>query len=136
MRFSEEVTNAVYTRFQLVSVVLSDVARTGRPVVTRSDEVAALFGSTDDFLLAVHHRWATAVTAHVDALLEDPPADLESAYVDLCLDLATKRPSLRALLDAYAANPTLAAAETALTRRMQRDLGLRRLEPSAGCRVA
>lgn len=116
----------MYTRFRLVSAVLSDVARTGRPVVTRSDAVAALFGSTDEFLLAVHHRWRTAVTAHVDALLEDPPADLEAAYVDLCLDLAAKRASLRALLDAYATNPALAAADAAFTERIQEDLGLRR----------
>lgn len=127
MRFAEKVTNAVFTRFQLVSAVLSDVAHTGRPVVTRGGEVAALFGGIDEFLLAVHHRWSTAVLAHVDALLEDPPADLESAYADLCLDLAVKRPSLRALLDAYAADPALAAAETALARRLQEDLGLRPL---------
>jgi hypothetical protein len=126
----------MFTKFQLVSAVLSDVARTGRPAVTRGAEVAALFGGTDEFLLAVHYRWSTAVTAHVDALLEDPPADLESAYADLCLDLAAKRPSLRALLDAYAANPAVLAAETALARRMRRDLGLERLDSAAGRQVA
>lgn len=124
VRFSGKLTIPMSTRYELVSAVLADVTRSGRPVITRTEDVDAEFGGADEFLLALHHRWSTAVLAHVDRLIEEEPADVESAFADLCQELAARQPALRLLLDAHAARPSLATAEEALRQTLRRDLGL------------
>jgi hypothetical protein len=111
-------------KFLLVREVLAEVARTGRPEITRLAEVEAAFGSLDAFLLALHHRWRTAVFAHLDALLEERAEDLEAAVRALWTDPATGGRGLRAVLTAHAERPALADAHERDRRLVRRDLGV------------
>lgn len=99
--------------------MLSDFANPDTTTIgpARLVEIEAEFGTLTPFLLYAEQRWLTTVTAHLDALHEDEPADLPTAGAQLWARLATGRRELRALLDAYADEPTLAAAE-ARTRRV------------------
>jgi hypothetical protein len=111
-------------KFLLVREVLAEVVRTGRPEITRRDEVEAAFGSVEAFLLALHHRWRTALFARVDDLLESSPTDLEAAVAAAWTDPTTGGRGLRVLLDAYADTPALAAARERERRLLQRTLGV------------
>jgi len=119
------------TKFRLVTEVLAEVARTGRPEIRRIDEVREVFGSVDAFLLAVHHRWRTALTARLDALLEDPPTDLDAAVHALWTDPGLGGRGLRSLLDAHAEHPALAAAQDRERLLVRRDLGVDVPPPAA-----
>ena len=94
-----------------LTAVLADIARTGRPEITRPEEVATAFGDPDGLLRLAQHRWYAAVYAHLDALLEDPPPDLPAAVGGLWRSLAARHAPVRALLDAHAHHPTLRAAD-------------------------
>jgi hypothetical protein len=111
-------------KFLLVREVLAEVVRTGRPEITRPDEVEDAFGSVEAFLLALHHRWRTALFARIDGLLERSPADLEAAVVAAWTDPTTGGRGLRALLDAHADSPALAAAEEGERELVRRTLGV------------
>lgn len=64
-------------------------------------DVERLFGSEEGLLLALQHRWMTALTARLDqAHYEGVPAEVAVA------ELAAQQPGLRALLDAGAAGST------------------------------
>lgn len=95
----------------------------------RLAELDAVFGGRDAALLALHHRWRTAFFARLDALLEDPPPDLDDAVRALWTDPATGGHGLRALLDAHGDHPALAAAQERERRLVRRDLGV---DPGAG----
>jgi hypothetical protein len=111
-------------KFLLVREVLAEAARTGRPEITRRGDVEAAFGSVEAFLLALHHRWRTALLARIDALLEDPPADFDAAAVAAWNDPTTGGRGLRALLDAHADSPALAAAQERERLFLRRTLGV------------
>jgi hypothetical protein len=111
-------------KFLLIREVLAEAARTGRPEITRQDDVEAAFGGIEPFLLALHHRWRTALLARVDGLLEDPPADFDAAVVAAWNDPTTGGRGLRALLDAHADNPVLAAAQERERRLLRRTVGV------------
>ena len=111
-------------KFLLIREVLADTVRTGRPEITRRGEVEATFGGVEAFLLALHHRWRTALFARLDALLEDPPADLDASTVALWTDPTTGGRGLRALLDAHAHSPALTAAQERERQLVLRDLGV------------
>jgi hypothetical protein len=119
-------------KFLMVREVLAEVVRTGRPEITHRGDVEAAFGSVDAFLLALHHRWRTAFFAHLDALIEDAPADFDAAVVALWTDPATGGRGLRALLDAHADLPALATAQERDRLLVLRDLGVEL--PHAGSR--
>ena len=111
-------------KFLLVREVLAEAARTGRPEITRRGDVEAAFGNFEAFLLALHHRWRTALFARIDALLEDSPADFDAAVVAAWTDPTTGGRGLRALLDAHADSPALAAAQERERLLLQRTLGV------------
>jgi hypothetical protein len=111
-------------KFTLIRQVLAEVVRTGRPEIVRQGDVEATFGSVDAFLLALHHRWRTAFFARLDALLEDPPDGLDAAVVALWTDPTTGGRGIRALLDAHADSPALAAAQDRERRMVLRDVGV------------
>jgi hypothetical protein len=111
-------------KFMLIRQVLAEVVRTGRPEIVRQGDVEATFGTVDAFLRALHHRWRTAFFARLDALLEDPPDDLDAAVVALWTDPTTGGRGLRALLDAHADSPALAAAQDRERRVVLRDVGV------------
>ncbi|OZM75838.1 hypothetical protein [Pseudonocardia sp. MH-G8] len=123
------------TKFRLVTEVLAEVARTGRPEIARTDEVRETFGSVEAFLLALHHRWRTALVAHLDTLLEDPPADLDAAVHALWADPGLGGRGLRPLLDAHAGHPALAAAQERERVLVRRDLGVE-ISPAVGLLAA
>lgn len=99
-------------RYRLIEAVLEGVRRPGDPVVPAGlrDEVDAEFGGLDGLLLAVARRWYTALVAHLDAVLEDSPADLPTAVADLWSWQAAVHATSRALLDAHADRPALIEA--------------------------
>jgi hypothetical protein len=109
-------------KFLLVREVLAEVTRTGCPEITRRGEVESAFGGVEEFLLFLHHRWRTAFFARLDALLEDPSEDLDSAVVALWADPTTGGRGLRPLLDAHADHPALAAAQERERQLVLRDL--------------
>jgi hypothetical protein len=115
-------------KFLLIREVLAEAVRTGRPEITRRGEVEAAFGSVDAFLLALHHRWRTALFARLDALLEnapaDSPADFDAAVLGAWTDPTTGGRGVRALLDAHADAPALAAAQERERRLVQRTVGI------------
>jgi hypothetical protein len=117
-------------KFLLIREVLAEVARTGRPEITRRGDVEAAFGDVEAFLLALHHRWRTALFARVDDLIEDAPADFDAAVVAAWSDPATGGRGLRALLDAHADSPALAAAQERERRLLQQTLGVEIPEPA------
>ena len=111
-------------KFVLIRQVLAEVVRTGRPEIVGQGDVEATFGGVEAFLLALHHRWRTAFFARLDALLENPPDDLDAAVVALWTDPTTGGRGLRALLDAHADHPALAAAQDRERRMVLRDVGV------------
>jgi hypothetical protein len=92
-------------RYDLVNAVLAEVAHTGRPDVSAhlAGEIDEVFGDFTAFLCDVRRRWYQTFDARLDNLLENPPADLEHAVVDLWQDLDRERPAVRVLLDAHPA---------------------------------
>jgi hypothetical protein len=124
-------------KFLLIREVLAEAARSGRPEITRRGDVEAAFGSVEAFLLALHHRWRTALLARVDALLENAPADSHSdadfaaAVVAAWTDPATGGRGVRALLDAHADVPALAAAQERERRLVRRTVGVEVPPPGA-----
>ncbi|HLU54467.1 MAG TPA: hypothetical protein VKZ81_03320 [Pseudonocardia sp.] len=122
------------SKFALTREVLAEAARTGRPEITRRDEVEAAFGGVEPFLLALHHRWRTALFARLDALIEDPPDDFEGAVAAVWADPALGGRGLRALLDAHAHVPALAAAQERERSLVRRTLGVEL--PERGSRPA
>jgi hypothetical protein len=122
-------------KFLLIREALAETARTGRPEITRRGDVEAAFGSVEAFLLALHHRWRTALLARVDALLEnapaDSPTDFDAAVVAAWTDPATGGRGLRALLDAHAGNPALAAAQERERRLVRWTVGVEVPPPGA-----
>jgi hypothetical protein len=119
-------------KYLLIREVLAEAARTGRPEITRSGDVEAAFGSREAFLLALHHRWRTALLARLDALLEDAPDDFDGAVVAAWTDPTTGGRGLRALLDAHADSPALAAAQERERELVRRSVGVE--IPAAGAR--
>jgi hypothetical protein len=119
-------------KFLLVREVLAEAVRTGRPEVTRRGDVESAFGSVEAFLLALHHRWRTALFARIDALLDDSPTDFDAAVVAAWNDPTTGGRGLRAILDAHADSPALAAAQERERRLVQRTLGVE--VPATGSR--
>lgn len=107
-------------RYRLIEDVLDEVGRSGRPMVPAAlrDEVEAEFGDLDGLLLAVARRWHTAFVAHLDAVLEDDPADLPAAVAELWRSQARTHAGSVALLDAHADRPVLVDARN----RLQRDV--------------
>ncbi len=99
-------------RYRLVEAVLDGVRRSGTPAVPAAlrTEVDAEFGDLDGLLLAVAHRWHTALLAHLDAVLEDDPPDLPAAVSELWQAQARVHSASRSLLDAHADRPPLVAA--------------------------
>jgi hypothetical protein len=119
-------------KFLLVREVLAEAVRTGRPEITRRGDVESAFGSVEAFLLALHHRWRTALFARIDALLDDSPTDFDAAVVAAWNDPTTGGRGLRAILDAHADSPALAAAQERERRLVQRTLGVE--VPATGSR--
>jgi hypothetical protein len=115
-------------KFLLVREVLAESVRTGRPEITLRDDVRddveAAFGSVEAFLMALHHRWRTALLARLDALLENSPADFDAAVVAAWTDPTVGGRGLRALLDAHADTPALAAAQERERELVRRTVGV------------
>ena len=88
------------------------------------DDVRRLFGDEEGLLLALRHRWVTALTAKLDqAAYDDVPSEQVRA------ELAAAQPGLRALLDVAARRSVRLRS---LERGEQRILDyLQRAEPEA-----
>ncbi|QSE85355.1 hypothetical protein [Rhodococcus koreensis] len=91
--------------FRARRAVLEEVlarAHVDPAVALRFDEVPGaiqLFGSADNILLALQHRWSNHLAARLDQAVEDG-TPVNAAW----RALASEQPALRALLDAAAAS--------------------------------
>lgn len=114
----------VRRRQRLLTAALDDVATCGDPGALDRHPIGETFGNLDGFLLAVHARWATAVLARVDAVLEADPVDPARALGAHLRELAGPFAGTRLLLEAHADRPQLAAAVEQLRSRVLVDLGV------------
>lgn len=96
-------------RQRVLDGVLDDVAASGSwqiPARWRP-ETERTFGGEADFAQALYPRWFAALTARLDTVLENRPADLPEAAARAARQLARERPALFALLAAYADHPVM-----------------------------
>ena len=100
---------AAHRRYELVRAVLAEVARTGRAEIPAdlAGEIKEVYGDFADFRCDVRRRWYLTFDARLDQLLENPPANLGRAVVDLWRDLEREQPGFRVLREAHA-EPTAA----------------------------
>ena len=85
--------------------------------------IAEVFPEPEDLLLALHGRWATALLARLDEVLEQTAADPRTAVVTALRDLAWDMPGTAAILDAHADNPRLCVARDKLVALVSRAAG-------------
>lgn len=99
-------------RQQLMDAVLDDVAASGdwRIPDRWQPEITAMFGGEAGFALALYPRWFATLSARLDAVLEELPADLTGAAETEAVRLVRARPAMFAVLAAYADHPELEAA--------------------------
>lgn len=99
-------------RQRLMDTVLGDVAASGDWSLPRQrqPEISETFGGEAGFALALYPRWFSALSARLDAVLEELPDDLEGAAEQEARRLARERPAMIAVLSAYVDHPELAAA--------------------------
>jgi len=99
-------------RQRLMNGVLDDVAASGDWSLPRQrqPEISETFGDEAGFALALYPRWFSALSARLDAVLEELPADLAGAAGREARRLARERPAMIAVLSAYADHPALEAA--------------------------
>src|SRR6476661_4678086 len=100
-----EVAEMSWNDFRARRAVLEEVlarAHVDPAVALRFDEVPGaiqLFGSADNILLALQHRWSNHLAARLDQAVEDG-TPVNSTWKAL----AAEQPALRALLDTAAAS--------------------------------
>lgn len=101
-------------RESVVNEVLEDVAASGdwRIPARWRPEIEATFGGEAGFTAALYPRWFAALTARLDPVLEERPADLPDAAAQAARQLAGEEPALFGLLAAYADDPALAEARS------------------------
>ncbi len=111
---------------ELVEAVLDHPAQLGRPTLPAAQqrELEDLFGGYQEFLVAMHRRWYAAFGARLDAVLEENPADLPGAVAGMWDTLAAEQPGVRALLDAVADHPAIAAADARQARLLRWGTGV------------
>lgn len=98
-------------RQHLMDGVLDDVAASGWHVPAQwQTQITETFGDEAGFALALYPRWFSALSARLDAVLEELPADLADEAERTAVRLARERPAMIAVLSAYADHPALAAA--------------------------
>lgn len=92
-----------HRRYRLVYAVADDIVRRG-PAARDvwQGAIEAEYGSTADFLYDVLRRWRNALDAHSDEVGTRRLEEIEAA-------VSRANAPLRALLDAFAAHPVLAA---------------------------
>ncbi|MGI5200313.1 hypothetical protein ACQEU6_01650 [Spirillospora sp. CA-108201] len=118
--------NQAHRRHRLVHAVLDEITRTRRPTIPQAlqPEVVAEFGGFDGFLVEVQLRWYRTFDTWLDELLEEQPADLRAALVDLWQDTAERMPGAQILLNAHIAHPALAEVHDHHRRRLQAATGI------------
>jgi hypothetical protein len=72
-------------------------------------ETALMFGGEAGFALALYPRWFAALSARLDAVLEDRSGDLTQGPVQAARQLAAEQPAVFTLLAAYCGQPEFAA---------------------------
>lgn len=82
-------------------------------------DIELLFGSEAEFVLALYPRWFAALTARLDQVLEDRPAEPSAAVARTARQLVREYPALFALLAEYCDHPALEA----IHERERRTLG-------------
>ncbi|MGH3451115.1 MAG: hypothetical protein ACRDQW_10395 [Haloechinothrix sp.] len=97
-----------HRRYRLVYAVADAIALRGPEVIDEwQAAIHTEFGGMDGFLQDVQRRWYTAVDAHLDAVLEDEPADSGVAVAEILDSVSATDRSLRLVLDAFAEHPVL-----------------------------
>lgn len=101
------------SRRELLQQVRDHVTRSGDPTLPWESlpELREEFRDAEDVILTLHQRWYARFAAHLDTVLEEPPADIPGAVHELWARLTAEDPRGRALLDAYRTRPAVARAE-------------------------
>lgn len=110
--------NTYYQRKSVIDAVLAEVAKTlsvtaarvGEIPAARRAEINEVFGGEDEFLLAVHYRWANILNARLDPVLESAPDDTAAEVRRIWQELADEQPATICLLARYSGRPALARA--------------------------
>jgi hypothetical protein len=99
-------------RTHVLDAVLDDVTAGSdwRIPEQRQSEVDETFGGQAGFARALYPRWFAALSARLDTVLEEHPADLPEAAEREAAQLARERAGLFALLTAHADSPALSEA--------------------------
>jgi len=98
-------------RYDVLHAVLEEYADTAAVSPASLVTIDVVFGGFGEFLLAVQRRWQRSFDARLDMVLEESPADLAGALRGLTRELGRDLAETRALLDAYAGHPVLAAGQ-------------------------
>ena len=103
-------SEAYRRRSRVLDEVLADIDETGGWQVPARwlPEVERTFGSVAGFAQALYPRWFAALTARLDPVLEEQPADLPDEAARVAAELAREQPALFAMLAAYCDHPALA----------------------------
>jgi hypothetical protein len=103
--------DTLHRRAAAVRTVIEELDETGTTDPRWTDELAEVFASPDDLLVALHDVWSRRLIARVEMALElgeDLPAEsIENAWFEVAADL----PGVRRVLDAHAADEALAKHE-------------------------
>ncbi|MFB9834125.1 hypothetical protein [Actinoallomurus acaciae] len=112
-------------RHRLVHDVAGDFARNGpRALAAWRPAIETEFGGLDDLLRDVQRRLHTAAEARLDALIEAPPADLDTSVAAVLDEVAEIYPDLRRLLDAHASHPAVAEGTVRFHRSVRTATGV------------
>jgi hypothetical protein len=99
-------------RESVIDGVLEDVAASGDVRISDKwqPEIEETFGGVAGFAGALYPRWFAALTARLDQVLQDQPADLPDAAARVAVELAREQPALFAVLASCSGHPALEAA--------------------------
>jgi hypothetical protein len=98
-------------RTRVMNGVLNDIATSDDWHVPAKWQLETdlMFGGEAGFALALYPRWFAALSARLDAVLEDRSADLKEASARVARELAAEQAPMFTLLAAYSGQPEFAA---------------------------
>lgn len=104
--------------------VIADLDRSGSSTPPWDDELAALFDSPDDLLVALHDLWSRRLAARVDLALEIDEHGPEESVALAWREVADELSGVRGVLDRHQDNPALRRSDRQEHRMLAVSAGL------------